>query len=675
MKFFNCMFCLGKASRSNVFREENKVRAELANRNRQLRLIAVLSFLLFSHTNAAIFTVGPAGTGCTHTNVQTALLAAAFNGPGEDSIRVANNFSATGLALSALGHNFNLEGGYATCTSATPGSTETVLNGAGGAIAPVLSLSCTGTGCDTRFRVRLRRLRIQGGELSGVRVDGAIDLDLEATVIENNSATSADPLDFSNPANRGGGVHLSSTLNSAGATTAPHLVMSQNSYVNVNTANTLGGGIYCENATVTMRRDSGLLGNQAGFKGGGIALRNNCVFLTGAGGAFRGILSNSAMDGGGGIDMGGDAGSQSQLLVAIDTTAGLPYEMPEISSNSAGDSANPGSGGGSGGGIFASGSSRPVIVHANIRNNIATGSGAGIFGISNASITLGSFFASAAEASLCTAFGQCVLIANNQVNASVNGRQRCSAVDLSGISRMSSVRITENVIALTGATQVLPRWGAVCLDATASLDPFEIGLFSVLIDKNTGAPSALMLFDNGTLSVAETPFARLEGVTIADNNLITANARSIRVGSSSLAVGGRDSRGELEISNSIIADGTTQWIELLGAVTQSNRFTTMRASNGVVLGLGTASSSANLFENPALGNFNLLRAAGNPAIDSAVCASSRRDLLSRTPQDLPDFANTTLAVPGAGQVAYCDRGALEYPATALGETIFASGFE
>jgi hypothetical protein len=655
MPLFNDLFCLGKTS------------------TRKLQLIAALSFLFFSQANAAIFTVGPAGTGCTHTNVQTALLAAAFNGPGEDSIRVANNFIGTGLALSALGHNFNLEGGYATCTSAMPGSTETVLNGAGGTIAPVLSLSCTGTGCDTRFTVRLRRLRIQGGELSGVRVDGAIDLDLEATVIENNSATSADPLDVSNPANRGGGVHLSSTLNSAGITTAPHLTLSQNSFINVNTANTLGGGIYCENATVTMRRDSGLLGNQAGMRGGGIALRNNCVFLAGAGGAFRGILSNSAMDGGG-IDMSGDAGNPSQLMVAIDTSAGLPNEMPEISSNSAGDSANPGTGG-VGGGIFASGSSRPVIMHANIRGNTATGSGAGIFGISGGSVTLGAFFASAAQASLCTAFGQCVLIANNQVNASVNGRSRCSAVDLSGISRMSSVRITGNAIALTGATQILPRWAAVCLDTAASPDPFEIGLFSVLIDKNTGAPTALMLFDNFTLSVAETPFARLDGVTIAENALSTANARSIRVGISSVAVGGRDSRGELEISNSIIADGTSQWMELLGAVTQSNRFTTMRTTIGVVLGLGSATSSANLFENPALGNFNLLRAAGNPAIDSAVCASNRLDLLSRTPQDLPDFANTTLAVPGAGQVAYCDRGALEYPATALGETIFANGLE
>jgi predicted outer membrane repeat protein len=636
------------------------------------QLLAVLGCLWFPYVHAAIFTVGPAGTGCTHSNLQTALLAAAFNGPGEDSIRVATNFNTTGLALNAAGHNFILEGGYATCTSTTPGSSETVLNGAGGTLAPVLSLSCTGSGCDTRFRVRLRRLRIQGGELSGLRVDGAIDVDLEATVIESNSATSSDPLNFSDPANRGGGVHLSSLLNSAGLLTRPVLVLSQNSYVNVNTANTYGGGIYCENAEVTLRRDSGLLGNQAGQTGGGITVAKNCVLNAGAGGTLRGILSNAARRGGGGIAMSGEVGSMSQMRVAIDTTAGPPYQMPEISGNSAGDSANSDA---VGGGILVGSSSRPVILHAHIGNNTVAGSGAGIFSVSNSSITLGSFFASAAEANLCTAFGQCVLIANNQANAFVDGQNYCSAAQIRGISRMASVRITGNVIALAGASQVRTTWGVLCLDAVASPDPFDIGLFSVLIDKNTGAANALMLFANSFLPVADTPFARVDGITIAENTFATSSARSIRLGSTSIALGGTDSRGELEITNSIIADGTSPWIELLGAVTQSNRFTTMRTTNGVVLGLGSAISSANLFENPALGNFNLLRMAGNPAIDSALCASSRLDLLARTPQDLPDFANTTLAVPGAGQVAYCDRGALEYPATALTETIFANGFE
>lgn len=121
--------------------------------------------------SAAVYRVGPPGTsgGCTHTEVQAAIDAAAAN-PGADEIRLVRN-TAPGYTQQALvidGQDLTLTGGLADCAALTING-RTWLSGEGGIAAPVIAIrGSTGS----RLQVRLEGLGLQGGDNDGYQYFG-----------------------------------------------------------------------------------------------------------------------------------------------------------------------------------------------------------------------------------------------------------------------------------------------------------------------------------------------------------------------------------------------------------------------------------------------------------------------------------------------------------------------
>lgn len=221
-------------------------------------LLAVAS----SDLAAAILTVGAAGSGCDHTNIQAAINAAEAS-PGPDTIRITRSatWGQQALVVTTSQH-LNIVGGFATCGQAATDNTHTVLDGAGGAFAPVLRITA-GTG----GIVKLRHLTVRGGDAvaSGANYGGGIHfrgngiLELIESTIANNTA------------HYGGGIYAEGLGSDA------ELVLSGGVLVQANTATYSGGGIYVDGLEMTMNApDSWVAFNTAqgsngqGGYGGGI---------------------------------------------------------------------------------------------------------------------------------------------------------------------------------------------------------------------------------------------------------------------------------------------------------------------------------------------------------------------------------------------------------------------
>lgn len=255
-------------------------------------LLAVAS----SDLAAAILTVGAAGSGCDHTNIQAAINAAEAS-PGPDTIRITRSatWGQQALVVTTSQH-LNIVGGFATCGQAATDNTHTVLDGAGGAFAPVLRITA-GTG----GIVKLRHLTVRGGDAvaSGANYGGGIHfrgngiLELIESTIANNTA------------HYGGGIYAEGLGSDA------ELVLSGGVLVQANTATYSGGGIYVDGLEMTMNApDSWIAFNEAlgtgdeGGYGGGIQVvgssRDGHVYIgsPGLGGAGP-VYANQARYGGG----------------------------------------------------------------------------------------------------------------------------------------------------------------------------------------------------------------------------------------------------------------------------------------------------------------------------------------------------------------------------------------
>lgn len=275
-----------------------------------------LSLLLCSSfARAAIYTVG-SGAGCTHPTIQSAIDSAELN-PGFDTVRVSRTQSWTQQALVInTNQHLNLVGGFATCNQSPADGTPTIIDGAGGAQAPVLRIT-TGTG----GIVKLRHLTIQGGDEDGAGYGGGIYFrgDGILEVIESTIAN--------NSAGYGGGIYAEGTGPNA------ELILSNNVLIHFNTARLSGGGVYNDGVEMTMNApDSWIAFNQAtglynagtgqwqGGYGGGIQIvggaRDGHTYIgsPGVGGAGP-VYANEARYGGGISVMSVSENAGARLIV------------------------------------------------------------------------------------------------------------------------------------------------------------------------------------------------------------------------------------------------------------------------------------------------------------------------------------------------------------------------
>lgn len=274
---------------------------------RSLRFHRALPLLLAGlfaplSTQAAIFTVGPLANGCTDATIATAV-AAAEASPGADTIRVTRSvlYNAQQLIISTQ-QDLNLVGGFATCTSTASDGVQTVLDGAGGAAAPVLRI--TAQTADTVIKLRL--LRITGGDSTGdgggIRFNGQGTLELIETTVNLNDADA------------GGGIHV----RGSGPNTL--LLLSNDNLIAGNRARS-GGGIYIESAELRMvEPGSSIFANTATETGGGLRMYAtdalDVIAVIGSTGfpPLAAIEGNTAAVGGGAALFGSNGGSSELTL-------------------------------------------------------------------------------------------------------------------------------------------------------------------------------------------------------------------------------------------------------------------------------------------------------------------------------------------------------------------------
>lgn len=232
----------------------------------------VLSFFVLLATAAstapaaaAVFSVGPPGTagGCTHSDVQAAIDAAAAN-PGPDEIRLVRN-TAPGYTQQALlidGQDLTVNGGVADCASVVPIG-RTWLNGEGGAAAPVIAIRGNP---GTQLQVRLQGLALRGGDSEGpdpggglsIRAGGDFEL-AESDILENSA-----------PLGAGIGIFGAEGDGATRVTVGDNVIISGNAYSG--TAPGIGGGIGVLGADLSLCGSNSAVRWNHAYNAGGIWL-------------------------------------------------------------------------------------------------------------------------------------------------------------------------------------------------------------------------------------------------------------------------------------------------------------------------------------------------------------------------------------------------------------------
>lgn len=323
--------------------------------------------------------------------------------PGDSYvIRVARNGNYSGRNYSLLNRSLVIEGGYATCASATPDSTNTEIDAAGAVAGPALDIH----GGAMRRNIVLQRLTVKNSDGGGLLVRMA-DVRLERVTVSNNNATN------------GGGIALSGSA---------IVRLSGNSAVTSNTATGSGGGIHCSNdGLLWLESASAVISNTAMVYGGGILL-DQCNGIvnsgaTGLAGLFVNIGFNEAALGGGIAVLSSGSGPQAALTIGRDLTGSDP--RPLIVSNQASNQ---------GGGIYAAGPRAYVDIYdATIGSNTATSIGGGIMARNGAWVTVSRTHRQ------CAGSQECSRIVNNEANwgggvgaAGENTRVRVNGTRLEG---------------------------------------------------------------------------------------------------------------------------------------------------------------------------------------------------------------------------------------------------
>ncbi len=212
---------------------------------------------------AAVFGVGPPGSagGCTHTDVQAAIDAAAAN-PGPDEIRLVRNSAPgyTGQALVIDGQDLTLIGGLPDCAATTPNG-RTWLNGAGGVAAPVITIR-SDTGIP--LQVRLEGLGLEGGDNEGPHAGGGLAIRAPGDVVLARSSI----LGNSAPMGAGIGIFGAEGDGATRVTLGDSVTISGNVYSGDSPS--LGGGISVQGAHLSLCGNDTYVHWNRAFNGGGI---------------------------------------------------------------------------------------------------------------------------------------------------------------------------------------------------------------------------------------------------------------------------------------------------------------------------------------------------------------------------------------------------------------------
>jgi hypothetical protein len=237
-----------------------------------------------SAASAANYLVGNGGA-CQFTTVQAAVNAAKAN-PGADTVRVSlGSYTAQAIVINA--DSVTLEGGYESCSSATPTS-RTVLDGSGGSADTVVAITGTGN------NVTLRHLLIRGGDEVSDGYGGGVSAHRAQLAIEHVEISN-------NVAGTGGGIYLSETA----------LTLRDDVRIVGNRATHAGGGIYLGAASLRAEGNDLYIGfNDAGSgNGGGIAAHRSNVDIGARGDAAAPVLQGNRAGYGGAISIvAGDFG-------------------------------------------------------------------------------------------------------------------------------------------------------------------------------------------------------------------------------------------------------------------------------------------------------------------------------------------------------------------------------
>lgn len=219
--------------------------------------LALCGALLCPRAEAAVMLLRVGGdAACDYrTDVHPNALQQAINAvptsipPGDAYvIRVARSGSYSGVKYVLNDRSVIIEGGFATCSSSSPGSDNTEIDGTGAPSAPMLYIN----GGTVRRDVRLQRITLKNGSDGGLNVRAA-DVSLERVSLADNTALN------------GGGLRID------GAAPGALVQLDGASSVTGNTADHGGGGIYCNTgAALVLHSNSAVSRNTAAGNGGGI---------------------------------------------------------------------------------------------------------------------------------------------------------------------------------------------------------------------------------------------------------------------------------------------------------------------------------------------------------------------------------------------------------------------
>ncbi len=226
-----------------------------------------LGSLLLLLASPLVATAGPpptfwvgAAAPCNFNSLQTAIGAV----PDGSIVRIASNQSYDDINVTISDQSITLEGGYADCTG-TPGDAYVTLTGSAVTAAPVIGVSSPVVARE----VTLRRLRIEGGQGSGIELSGHVSLSLERSIVDANVAA------------HGGGIDVVGVSpDETGIDIVESIIGNLDDAAGTgNEAEEAGGGLFCQNASIHLK--GAVIRNNHSTGSGGGGYLNGCVVDTG----------------------------------------------------------------------------------------------------------------------------------------------------------------------------------------------------------------------------------------------------------------------------------------------------------------------------------------------------------------------------------------------------------
>jgi hypothetical protein len=246
---------------------------------------------------------------CEYPTIQSALDAAAANGPDLDYVMITSTIAHTGQQLSLANQNVLIEGGYVDC-ELNPGPVATAI--VGDSAHSVFSLVSDDGGF---YEIRLHNLDISfgGGDVNSVG-GGVATSGNESVTIENVRI-------HDNTSGNGGGLSIIHT-----STLGPVVELDAYARIDHNTTNGLGGGVYAGGGALHMRADHVSIDANAATAGGGVACIDCDMEVAGFGSVVSGDIAtgarigdNTAVTTGGGLLLGGPDAFLGAFELAFDT--------------------------------------------------------------------------------------------------------------------------------------------------------------------------------------------------------------------------------------------------------------------------------------------------------------------------------------------------------------------